>query len=901
MSFSSQRLRGAFASLCLAALLSGCGGGGGDSPATPTPPTTPAATGQISGQVLNAADASPVPGARISAAGTSTVSDAQGRFTLGTLAPASAVVLRIQADGHLDAVLPLPVTANQATTITQRLVAAGKAQTFSADAPGTLRAANSLASVDLPANGFVIDGGSTAATGTLSARLSVIDPARDPAAMPGRYVASTGRAIESFGAINVDLRDAAGNKLNLKAGATATVRIPLASRSATPPASVPLFHLDEATGQWVQDGQATLKTTTDGSYYEGTVSHFSSWNADMEMDTIFVNGCVNDSAGKPAAWTYVQATGLDYSGMDAAVTDTAGKFRVAIRKNSLAELLATTFERSSPALAVGPSATDITLPSCLVLADAAAPQLLGTLADRTVVAGQQAYFRVKASGSALRYQWQRNGADLPGETFDTLSVTARLADDGARYSCVVRNGLGQVSSAAATLNVKPATLPVITEAPQSASALVGATASFTATVAGSAPLSYQWQRNGVDIAGATALTYTTPALALADHGARYRLVVRNAYGSASSAEATLSVTATVLAAPGITSQPAAVTTAPGQTASFVVLASGNPAPSYQWLKNGSAINGATSAAYTTPALTLADSGALYSVRLSNSQGEVLSASALLTVQAASSGETDQANLMRLLGTSSIWLQAVSAPLQVSDDQGRVRSSAAVCQSGSVSTTLGGATPAVGQALPASGVLATRFTDCVDDGTRYNGSASADYSLTSLGSPINGSATITLSDLRMADASAGSDYTVTGSAGVKLAGLLNGDSVVQTAILTPSAGTRISNNLLALSATLTGGSFSVTTTVRSSDDRLTETHFSYVNFAFDVAGTPHVAAGSLALVFNGPNGALSNGNGEITLFSNGAKLGRLYFANGSLQIEVNGRVQPFAAARVRVMR
>ncbi|MGM9482493.1 immunoglobulin domain-containing protein [Roseateles sp. NT4] len=899
MPFSSQRLRGALASLCLTALLSGCGGGG-SSPAAPTP-TAPAATGQISGQVLSATDASPVPGARITAAGTSTVSDAQGRFTLGTLAPASAVVLRIQADGHLDAVLPLPVTADQSTNITQRLVAAGKAQTFSAEAPGTLRAANSLASVDLPANAFVIDGSSTAATGTLSARLSVIDPARDPAAMPGRYVASSGRAIESFGAINVDLRDAAGNKLNLKAGATATVRIPLASRSATPPASVPLFHLDEATGQWVQDGQATLKTTVDGSYYEGTVSHFSSWNADMEMDTIFVNGCVNDSAGKPTAWAYVQATGLDYSGMDAAVTDAAGKFRVAIRKSSLAELVAIAGERNSSALAVGPSATDVTLPNCLVLTDAAAPKLLGTLADRTVVAGQRANFRVNASGSALRYQWQRNGADLPGETFDTLSVTARLADDGARYSCVVRNGLGQVTSAAALLHVDPATLPVITEAPHSASALVGATASFTATVAGSAPLSYQWQRNGADIAGATAATYTTPALTLADQGARYRLVVRNAYGSATSAEATLSVTASVLAAPSISSQPAAVTTAPGQTASFVVLASGNPAPTYQWLKNGTAIGGATSASYTTPVLALGDSGTLYSVRVSNSQGEVVSTTAQLTVQAPSSTEADQANLMRLLGTSGIWLQAASAPLEVSDDQGRVRSSAAVCQSGSVSTTLGGVTPAVGQALPAGGVLATRFTDCVDDGTRYNGSASADYSLTSLGSPINGSATVTLSDLRMADASAGSDYTVTGSAGVKLAGLVDGGSVVQTVILTPVAGSRIVNNLLALSATVTGGSLSVTTTTRSSDQRLTETHFSYVNLAFDVAGTPYVAAGSLALVFNGANGALSNGNGEITLFSSGAKVGRLYFGNGGLQIEVSGHVQPFATARGRVMR
>jgi hypothetical protein len=897
MSIRFQRLRGAFASLCLAISLSGCGGGG-SSPETPTP--VPAATGQITGQVLSAADASPVAGAHITAAGASAVSDAQGRFALSGIAPASAVVLRIQADGHLDAVLPLPVAANQATDVTKRLVAAGTAQTFSAAAPGTLSVPNSPASVDLPANGFVIDGSSTAATGTLSARLSIIDPARNPGAMPGRYMATTGRAIESFGAINVDLRDAAGNKLNLKAGATATIRIPLASRSATPPATVPLFHLDEASGQWVQEGQATLKTTADGSYYEGTVSHFSSWNADMEMETIFVNGCVNDSAGKPAAWAMVQTSGIDYSGMSYDVADSGGKFRIGIRKNSLAELFALQGGRYTPVQTVGPSATDITLPNCLVLADASAPVLLGSPTDRAVMAGQYAYFRVVAGGSALRYQWQRNGVDLPGETFDTLGFTARLADDGARYSCVVSNSLGQVTSAAAVLHVNPATLPVITASPASTSAIAGDTASFTATVSGSAPFSYQWQRNGVDIAGATAPTYTTPALTLADQGALYRIVVSNAYGSAISGDAVLSVASTALAAPVITTQPAAVTTTTGQTATFLVLAGGTPAPAYQWLKNGNAISGATSTSYTTPALTAADSGALYSVRVSNSQGEALSATALLTVQAPAS-ETEQANLMRLLGAGGVWLQAIAAPLEVADDQGRVRSSAAVCQTGSVSATLGGVAVTVGQALPASGLLATRFTDCVDSGTRYNGSGSTDYRLSSLSAPVNGTATITLASLRMAEMNGGTDYTVDGGASALLAGSVDASGLTQTATLTPTSGTSIINNTLALQATLSGGSFAVSSTMRVSDGQLTATSLSYSNFSFSVAGTSYLAQGNLALAYNGSNGGLSGGSGEIALSSNGARVGRLYFGNGSLQIEVNGHVQPFAATAANARR
>lgn len=890
MSNRSLRLRGAFASLCLAALLAGCGGGGGTD-ASPTPAPVPAATGQITGQVLSAADASPVAGARISAAAASAVSDSQGRFTLSGLAPTDSVVLRIQADGHLDALRPLPVTGNQATQVTQRLVAAGGAQTFSAAAPGTVSVANSLASVDLPANGFVLDGSSTAATGTLTARLSVIDPARTPAAMPGRYVASTGRAIESFGALNVDLRDATGAKVNLKAGATATIRIPLASRSATPPATVPLFHLDEATGRWVQDGQATLKVTDAGSYYEGSVSHFSSWNADQEMDTIFVNGCVNDSAGKPAVGALVQSSGIDYSGLSDDFTDANGKFRVAIRKNSLAELQASLGDLRTPAVTVGPSATDITLSTCLVLADAAAPQVLNSPVDRTVLAGQFVMFRVRASGSTLRYQWQRNGVDLPGETYDTLSFAARLADDGARYTCVVRNSLGQATSGAAVLHVNPVLLPVITAQPQSASALTGATVTFSATVTGTGPLTYQWQRNGADLAGATAASYTTPALTLADQGARYRLVVRNAYGVVTSADALLSVTSSTLAAPVITTPPATTTASAGQTASFSVQASGNPAPSYQWLKNGTPISGATAAVYTTPVLAASDSGAQFSVRVSNSQGDVTSTAATLTVLNPAN-DTERANLMRLLGTASLWLEAIGAPLEIADDQGRVQANSAVCQTGSISATLGGVAVTPGQTLPASGVLATRFTDCVDQGTRYSGSGSIDYRLTSLSAPVNGNATVTLSSLRMVDITGNTDYTVDGGGSVSLTGSVDAAGLTQSATLSPTAGSTLQNNTLALKATLTGGSLVVGSTTRLSDGLPVSVRMGYSNFSFSVGSTPYVAQGDLTLGY-GSTG-LSSGTGSLTLSSNGSVVGRLYVSNGALVIEVNGQVQPFGA-------
>ncbi|TSC72667.1 MAG: hypothetical protein G01um101438_384 [Parcubacteria group bacterium Gr01-1014_38] len=88
----------------------------------------------------------------------------------------------------------------------------------------------------------------------------------------------------------------------------------------------------------------------------------------------------------------------------------------------------------------------------------------------------------------------------------------------------------------------PSGRPVITRHPANQTVIVGQAATFSVQASGDAPLSYQWQRNGVNIAGAIASNYTTPATTLADNGAQFRSVVTNAAGSATSNAATLTVT-----------------------------------------------------------------------------------------------------------------------------------------------------------------------------------------------------------------------------------------------------------------------------------------------------------------------------------------------------------------------
>jgi hypothetical protein len=72
---------------------------------------------------------------------------------------------------------------------------------------------------------------------------------------------------------------------------------------------------------------------------------------------------------------------------------------------------------------------------------------------------------------------------------------------------------------------------------------VGQTATFSATAAGTTPLTYQWQKGTTAIAGATSTSYTTAATTTADNGSQYSVIVSNAIGTATSNAVTLTVNA----------------------------------------------------------------------------------------------------------------------------------------------------------------------------------------------------------------------------------------------------------------------------------------------------------------------------------------------------------------------
>ena len=625
--------------MALMLVLAGCGGDDDGA-------ATPAATGTVSGTVVASGNGAALASVTVTSAARSTSTAADGSYTLTDVPAGDGKVVAFELAGHAKGVRTVSVAEGATARANVRLTPVGATQSFDATTAVTITVPGTPAQVSLPAAGLVTAAGA-APTGAATAEVTPINPATDPNNMPGNYTAQAAgggapQPIESFGALNVTLKDAAGNALNLAAGKTATIRIPLATRSASVPATIPLFYFDETTGLWVQEGTATLAGTAPNQYYEGTVSHFTYWNADQVTNTIRVLGCVQDSAGAPVAGADVDSYGSDYSGHDHVTSNVDCKFAVAILKGGVANIVAQVGNRSSSPARVGPSQVDIVLSDALVLSTGgAAPLIVEQPQSQTVQVDSYAAFRVEAVGSpVLRYQWQRDGVDIVGETTPFLYVyPTRVADNAARFTAVVTNPYGSATSNTVALTVSTTPLPpLITGQPLPISVQVSATATFeVVAISRGGSLSYQWRRNGGPISGATGTTYTTPPTVAGDNGSAYSVLVSSSNGtSVSSNGALLTVgTPTPLA---ITNQPQNTSVSVGQSASFsITVTGGTAALTYQWRRNGSNIAGANAVSYTTPATTLADSGTTFSVVVGSASESVTSNNATLTVTQPTGG------------------------------------------------------------------------------------------------------------------------------------------------------------------------------------------------------------------------------------------------------------------------
>lgn len=197
-----------------------------------------------------------------------------------------------------------------------------------------------------------------------------------------------------------------------------------------------------------------------------------------------------------------------------------------------------------------------------LLSRTAPPWIVGPPQSQTNGAGYCACFNVRATGTNLSWQWRANGTNLAdnarvsGTTRDTLTVCNLLPADAADYTVVLSNAFGQVTSAVARLTV--VTCPVVLAQPQSHQIVDGSPITLRVSAAGAVPLTFQWQREGQALNGATNTTLEFPNPLPADSG-NYSVVISNRCNTLTSAVARLEV----FGRPLIVEQPQSRTVAVG--------------------------------------------------------------------------------------------------------------------------------------------------------------------------------------------------------------------------------------------------------------------------------------------------------------------------------------------------
>ena len=277
--------------------------------------------------------------------------------------------------------------------------------------------------------------------------------------------------------------------------------------------------------------------------------------------------------------------------------------------------------------------------SLVVRAAPAAPTIVTPPLDVSAPVGTPVTLIVTATGDApLSYQWLRSGVAIAGATNSTLNLAGLAADAGA-YAVRVSNAAGSVISPTAQVTLTAiAPLFSLSQAPASQALLAGASttlfvsAFFTAAITSpGASLSYRWFKDGTPVAGATSPELALNAVTPAQEGV-YVAEVAGAGATLRTPGARVTVVDRPFA-PIIVRQPAPVVALAGSAAALAIAASGQPAPAYQWRRDGVAIAGATNAAFTLAPVQPAHA-AVYDVVVSNAAGSSTSSLAPLAIAAA---------------------------------------------------------------------------------------------------------------------------------------------------------------------------------------------------------------------------------------------------------------------------
>ncbi len=243
--------------------------------------------------------------------------------------------------------------------------------------------------------------------------------------------------------------------------------------------------------------------------------------------------------------------------------------------------------------------------------------------SQTAGVGATVNFLVVASGDpTILYQWSFDGAPIAGATSQLLSIPNAQTSNQGSYQVVVTNDFG--SSTSAVVVFQAVLTPAVTGYSASGSVTQGSAASFAVFTTGQPTLTFQWDFDGVAIAGATTSALSIPNAQSSNSGS-YQVFITNSYGNTSSPVLPLTVTLPPVVNGTSTSGPAPL----GSTATFTAFVQGAAPLMFQWFfetpdgLSTNAIFDATNSILTLTNVQATNAGS-YQVFVTNSYGNAQS-------------------------------------------------------------------------------------------------------------------------------------------------------------------------------------------------------------------------------------------------------------------------------------
>jgi hypothetical protein len=271
-------------------------------PAVPVNPVTNDAilvTASVSGVILDEKN-QPIQGAVVVSGASTTNTNTQGMFSLRNiqLSEQNGSVTVTKA-GFFTGVRSFKTTAGKDHMVKLQLMQKLLSGTIKSSSGGIVNS-NNGATINFPVDAFVSNSGAVY-NGPVKVYSCWIDPTANnlsfivPGDLRGLTISGIENILVTYGMVGAELEDAAGNPLKLSPSKKATVNFPLpASLQGSAPQTIALWHFDNATARWKEEGTAVKS----GSTYTALVDKFSFWNCDrgidgVELDFTLINSITN--------------------------------------------------------------------------------------------------------------------------------------------------------------------------------------------------------------------------------------------------------------------------------------------------------------------------------------------------------------------------------------------------------------------------------------------------------------------------------------------------------------------------------------------------------------------------------------------------------------------------------